>query len=350
MLSELPLRLALGSGLGALALTVALVLLTFALHQRVARRQQRERRLQEVWGPIFLNTIEALPSSLPEIPPAQSETVLLAWLALTESVRGAARQRLATLGRQLKLDERARVLLQRGPLRSRLLAVVALGHLPHPVDQRSLRALLDDGNALLSVLAARSLVQTSPDVSASAVIAAHLQRNDWPVRKVAAMLAELPPAHLSAALLDALHTTPSALMPRLLGLLELAHIPESLPLLARLLDSRQPVEILAAALRASHDPGTLPSVRPLAGHPSWVVRAQAATALGRLGGEREKRSLLRLLGDRQWWVRYRAAQALARLPGNSRQRLQAYCEELADPFAINILQQVLAESSHTAAA
>jgi HEAT repeat protein len=86
-------------------------------------------------------------------------------------------------------------------------------------------------------------------------------------------------------------------------------------------------------------------VRSLAAHPQWIVRVQAAAALGRLGGEEDAQRLQTMLGDPEWWVRYRAGLALVQLPFVSRQSLTALCAQLGDRFAADMLRQVLAETA-----
>jgi len=87
----------------------------------------------------------------------------------------------------------------------------------------------------------------------------------------------------------------------------------------------------------------LSEVRTLLGHEDWQGRVQAARALGRVGERSDAARLTRLLGDPQWWVRYRAAQALRELPLLAQADLDAVRASLTDRFALDMLDQVLAE-------
>ncbi|MSP98015.1 MAG: hypothetical protein EXR29_12495 [Betaproteobacteria bacterium] len=49
------------------------------------------------------------------------------------------------------------------------------------------------------------------------------------------------------------------------------------------------------------------------------------------------------VGDRVWWVRYRAAQALLKLRGMTAEGIEGVRARLADPYALDMLQHVLAE-------
>jgi HEAT repeat protein len=53
--------------------------------------------------------------------------------------------------------------------------------------------------------------------------------------------------------------------------------------------------------------------------------------------------LIPLLSDKEWWVRYRAAQALSRLPSMRSPRLKSIQAKQRDPFARDMLAQVIAE-------
>jgi HEAT repeat protein len=62
------------------------------------------------------------------------------------------------------------------------------------------------------------------------------------------------------------------------------------------------------------DPVALPAIiGVLAGDPDLNLRAQAAAALGKLGGSDAQKALLEALEDREWQVRAQAAKALGRI-------------------------------------
>jgi HEAT repeats len=64
------------------------------------------------------------------------------------------------------------------------------------------------------------------------------------------------------------------------------------------------------ALIRMKPPGAAARIVPLLEHPNWVIRSQAARALGALGERGYQRELVAHLNDEQWWVRHYAAQAL----------------------------------------
>jgi HEAT repeat protein len=62
-----------------------------------------------------------------------------------------------------------------------------------------------------------------------------------------------------------------------------------------------------------------------------------------VGDPEDEARLIPLLSDKEWWVRYRAAQALSQLPSMREPRLRVIQAEQPDPFARDMLTQVMAE-------
>jgi uncharacterized protein (DUF2336 family) len=102
-------------------------------------------------------------------------------------------------------------------------------------------------------------------------------------------------------------------------------------------------EVLAACLRLLKSAEDLLVVRECLSHEDFRVRVQAAAALGRIGEASDEELLVPLLSDTEWWVRYRAAQALSRLPYLPEPKLKTIQAAQPDPFARDILAQVMAE-------
>jgi HEAT repeat protein len=109
------------------------------------------------------------------------------------------------------------------------------------------------------------------------------------------------------------------------------------------LDKCKNDEIIADGLKFLCEPCDLPVVHGHLGHPSWVVRLQAARALGRIGTCEDLPHLTTLLGDSSWWVRYRAAQALVALTRGEPQVLSQLKSNLTDRYARDMLDMAMAE-------
>jgi HEAT repeat protein len=333
------------SGAAVFLLTIVLLAAIAVLRYTIDRREGLERALSERWQPVFFHAVEGLPFEAPRIHGRDREIILLTWIHFTESIRGEARLRLRQLALDLQLEGTALKMLARRNIRLRQMAVVALGRMNSAAAWDQLARLAVNPKPVLSLLAARSLLQIDAGRAVPIMLGELIRRDDWPLVKVATMLREVPPEVLAPALTDALHAVTPQNAPRLLSLLETVPLGDTWPAVAPLLCADQPTEVIVAALKAGNDPRAIDAVRSLATHPQWIVRAQAAAALGRLGGEQDSERLQAMLGDPEWWVRYRAGMALVQLPFVSRQALTDLCGQLHDRFAADMLRQVLAETA-----
>jgi len=91
------------------------------------------------------------------------------------------------------------------------------------------------------------------------------------------------------------------------------------------------------------DPRDLPVVRQYSAHPTWFIRVQAATALGKMGVEEDAALLIGLLSDTHWWVRYRAAEALSILPTMTDDKLSLLVQTLPPGEERHILTPFVAK-------
>ena len=344
------LRFALHSGIAVFALTGLLLAAIVVLRLLAAGREAREAHMRQEWQPVFLHAIEGLPYQMPRIVGRDREMILLVWLQFTEMLRGEARERLRTMANALQLPGTALRLLGRGDMRGRLLAVGGLGRMRTTDAWEDLSVLMTDANPVLSLLAARSLLQIDAGRAAAPVMAVIAQREDWSRARIAGMLGEVREAALGAALLAGLVAGADAEARRLLPLLDVVPTADRWPALSPRLAAGTPIDTLVAALRAVADPRALADVRRLAGHADWPVRAQAATALARIGGSDDLPRLQAMLGDAEWWVRYRAAPALLRRPGGPPRFLDEIAGDINDRYGADMLRQGRAEAATGAAA
>ncbi|MDA8254494.1 MAG: HEAT repeat domain-containing protein [Betaproteobacteria bacterium] len=338
------LRLALLSGLAVFALILLILVAIVLLRIAADRKALRAARIKESWTPVFLNAIEGLPYRLPRVHGRDRELIMLVWLQFSEMLRGAARLRLRDMARELQLAGMAMRLMRRGDMRGRLLGAVSLGRMEAVEARDALAALITDPNPVLSLLAARSLLQIDPAGSAATVLAVVARRVDWSTARVVAMFDEVRDASHGAVLLAALAGSRDADATRLLPLLDAVQTADAWPILAAILKDGKPADTLIAALKAVVDPRALAATRRLAVHAAWPVRAQAATVLGRIGTREDVARLREMLADPEWWVRYRAAGALTQLPFLQRADLLDMAAGLSDRYAAQMLRQVLAET------
>jgi len=349
----------------AIAIFVAtglLLLLVLMVRLQLLRNQRRRQKFLAIWQPILASSIDIASSDVPPLRRRDQLNFLLLWNHLHRSLLDEAKDHLNQIGRALRIDEVALRMLKHRNLRERLLAIMALGELREATAFDSLWHIAENGGALLSVAAARSLVMIDAAKAVPRLIPLLIKRDDWPASRVATMLQtagadiisdQIAEAAITYARENDSETSTGSESPllnrsaRLIRYLGLAYNESALPAARAIAESSQDPEVLAACLRLLESSDDLPIVRRFLAHKDSCVRVQAASALGRIGEETDESLLVQLLSDKEWWVRYRAAQALAHLPSMSEPRLKAIGARQSDPFARDILTQVMAEAELT---
>ena len=337
------------TGIGILVLALVMLITVLVLRVALLFRRTREQRFMEAWQPLLMQSIDGVPSSLPKIGAADRITFLRLWNHLQESVRGHASANLNRLLVACGLEGYVERLLDNRSISRQLLGVSTLGHLRRPGMEDRLRELADEPHPPLSLAAGRAALQIDPARNLEWFISKFVVREDWPLAKAASILSSQGVDAVTPPLIEAIEALAGApdaggKLARLLQLLEIAHAGEAAAVVRRVLKESSDERTIAAALRALQDPRDLPLVRELASHPAWIVRVQAAQALGRMGSGEDRKVLVRLLSDSHWWVRYRAAQALVALPSVAPGELEKIRAVLPDRFAADMLRQAMAES------
>jgi HEAT repeat protein len=333
-----------------------LSILVLILRARLLIRERRRRKFLSVWQPILMKSIEAASSDVPQLDRRDLLDFLLLWNHLHESLLDEAKDHLNQTASSLSIDQTCLQML-RGNLRERLLAIVTLGHLREFAAWDELSRITQNEDALLSVAAARALVMIDASKAVPQLIPLLARRPDWTASSVARVLKTAGANAISdpiacAAIASAMEDTKKIpdrereainYTARLIHYLDLAHDTSALPAAHTIAESSHDPEVLAACLRLLNRAEDLEIIRGCLTHEDWRVRVQAAVALGRVGVAEDEGRLIPLLSDKQWWVRYRAGQALSRLPRMREPRLKVIQTEQSDPFARDMLAQVMAE-------
>ncbi|MEN9543391.1 MAG: hypothetical protein RLZZ598_224, partial [Pseudomonadota bacterium] len=347
--SELGLRVALALGLVSLSVAVTLSLQVLAMRLAALRRAREVTALAAIWQPLMARVAlgEALPETLPALARRHRGELMLLWIRLQDGLRGSAHAHLNRLAERLRLrDDALRGLRSgRGGMGRRVLGLATLGHLRHAEDATLLDAALDDPLPLVSLSAARALLQIDGAGSAPRVLDRFLLRPDWPTPRVGTLLREAGADAVAAPLIERLLAGSAEQQQRLLPLLRFAESPHSGSAVHRLVERSTDPQVLSIALRQLHGSESLTRIRTLAAHPDALVRSAAAQALGNVGLREDQPLLVRLMSDRDWWVRYRAAQAQLTLPGTNAEAVIALRRRLTDRYARDVLDHVCAEQA-----
>ena len=218
-------------------------------------------------------------------------------------------------------------------LRRRLLAIVTLGHLQERSIWNELARALQSENAFLSLVAAKALLNIDAQAAIPLLIPVISRRKDWSPLKVVAMFEAVGADIAAETIAKAASQAPPEIGARLIRHLAATQSPQGLPPLRALLQKGPPSDdILSACLflfGECSDPRDVTTVRAHISHPTWYVRLQAASALGKMGVEEDEPLLIGLLDDSHWWVRYRAAEALSNLPWMTPEKLAHLCGGLS---------------------
>lgn len=330
-------------GIGAVGLTLVLVLMMLCLRMALNRRTQKEQAFLSVWRPLLLSSLHSsVPAILPTIAADERVYFLKLWNNLMRTSHGEEKGNLVSIAYSVGCDYFSRRLLRHGDRVDCLLATLALGHMR---DQPSWDLLVTQTLAadhVTSSYAFQALVQIDAEATAQQLMPLLLAREDWPITHVAAILQSAQGAFLQP-LLEATTDIKSVHLVRTLRLIKALHLAIPQAIVLRLLDQANDTDTIIAALRIANDVGLLTHVRTCLNHPDWRVRVQAAKVLGRIGEHADINRLVPLLADREWWVRYRAARALISMPFFSIVETEQLRDNLSDRFARDMLGQVLAE-------
>lgn len=342
---------AIGSSLVAAAITVLLFFWVLLLRWRLLVNRRHEATFVSRWREPLARVALFMADGddarvdleIPTLRRSDRQFFLHEWNVMHDCLRGDPVIGLNRLGFELEIDRIAWRMLHRGRLGDRLLAIATLGHLRDTGAWDAIAGHLDTENTLISLMSAKALINIDAERAVPVIIPLITSRDDWAAARVASLLREAGPEATSRRLERAILNGTTDEAEKLIGYLPTVYRSVASEVVHEML--RRPVDdrVTAVCLRVVDSPLELPFIRHLTTHPRWHIRMRAAIALGRMGYQRDKKYLIKLLSDSEWWVRYRSAQALARLPFLDRAQLMRMRETIDDPFGRDMLDQVLAE-------
>lgn len=333
----------------AAVLVTTVVLFVYTMGLRIATISATKRRASflSAWRDVFAHAMlsreAAEVASLPRIYRSNRIDLLEEWNRARSIVDGGAVSNLIVLAHRTGIPGLAQSLLDKRRIRSKILAVQTLGHLQDASQLEHIRDLVSHENTALSITAAVALVDIDPDFGISIVVPLIEQRRDWPKNRVSILLRRAGSPRISEPLYRAIRSSDAVGKTYLLQFARLIEAEVLDDLVADLLRTSSNPGVLNAALKLVSGFGGVPRIAALTQHEAWYVRVQAAKVLGRVGQQEHLSLLEAMLDDREWWVRYRAAQSIAALPFLGPNQLRQLRRRQADPYSVDILQQVFAE-------
>jgi HEAT repeat protein len=336
-------RFAFWLGVAVMGMTLAMLSVTLIMRKLALDRARRHERAVARWRPLVLAQPDGKSTALPELTGQEVSGFIRVWNDAHEPLRGASTANLARIASDVGLESRLYPWLRAGSFHDRVVAVIALGHVRSAASFTHVADFLDDRSPIMSLCAARALMQIDPQRGVLQLVPRIVQRADWSQGSIAAILQECAEADVAGALREATLRADAATMPRLLRFLAGVSPAAAAPIIRAQLAAAADEEMISTCLQVITNQADLDCVRPLLAHPRWHLRMQAAVTMGRLGIPGDEQRLVELLADRQWWVRYRAARALASLGFVDDARLRAIQAAQRDAYARDIIEQVLAE-------
>ena len=331
----------LGLAVGTLAVLMLAVILVMRAY--VLRRDRVDAAAVARWRDILVHPTEKGP--IPALARRELTGFLQVWNEVHEPLAGRSTPYLQRVARETHLEGHLRRRITFGGFHTRLTAMVAMGHLRDAADFSLLEGFLDDRNPVVSLCAARALMQIDPNRAVQKVVPQIVRRGDWSQGSIAAILSEAGAEKVSKELSGAALQASVDVAPRLIRFLAGVNADAAAPIIRNALTHSKDERLISTCLQVMTNRNDLDCVRPLLAHPRWHVRMQAAVTLGRLGVAGDDDRLIGILADAQWWVRYRAAQALLKMPFIGSEGLKRIREAQTDHYARDIIQHVLAEQA-----
>jgi len=331
---------------GEVVVVAALLAGVVALHFIKTLQLRRRNLFHATWRPLLVQSLTDSPQSVPPVRSRDILNFLFYWNYFHESLLGEDKiVGLNQLARQTGMDWAAKRLLKAKGLRKRLMAIITLGHLREQSAWDDLAALAQSPHPVVSLSAARALLDIDPKAALTLIVPWIGARADWSPPRVAALLSQAGSELIAQPLSQTVMIATPDMTMRLLHYLEVTRCTTALPAVRSLLVRESTDRAVRAAclklIGQFQDPKDLALVRSFIADSDERVRAQAAAALGTIGMPADEGSLIALLSDLQWDVRYRAAEALAHLPFMEPERLAEIQHQQTDTLAKQILEPFL---------
>ena len=325
------------------AISVFLIGSIVLLHMRHQSRERRRERFLSEWRPLFAEYIKG---SKPALPALQAEDVptfcglLNYWY---NTMRGEALNGIREIGNAVGIDNIALNLLRAGSLSDRLLGAVVSGNLQESRAWDELIVNVSSENPIVSLTAARAVLQVDPSQGIAVVLPYCGSRSDWPLAGVASMLQMAGPTLVSDPLASQCLSSDQPHVTRFIRLLSCAQRSVAEATVRTILKTGTDPEVIAACLRQMNDVGDHDIICSYWDHPEWYVRLQAVKALARVSRGEDTPLFIRRLKDESWWVKFRAAEALAAIPSFDLFKW----EQIAGKFVEPDLRRVLLQGTET---
>ncbi|MGB8326929.1 MAG: HEAT repeat domain-containing protein [Steroidobacteraceae bacterium] len=337
-------------GVAIATLTLIMLIVIVVMLRVMSRRDRIHARVVAKWRPLVLAVPDGAPAAVPPLADPEVSGFIQVWNEVHAPLYGATTENLARIARAVDLERHLRRFLEKANFHDRVVAVIALGHIKSDESFACVAQHIDDKSPIMSLSAARSLMQIDSGQAVSKLVPRIVERSDWSQGGIATILQEAGASQVAGQLTEATLQANADIAPRLIRFLAGVSPEAAAPIIRAALTSSSDERLISTCLQVLSNQTDLDCVRPFLSHARWHLRMQAAVTLGNLGTPGDERLLIKLLADPQWWVRYRAAHALMNLSFMTLDRVRWIQANQTDPYAQDILRHVLAERILGAAA
>ena len=325
----------------SLLMTVALLAALILVRSRNAIYRRRQITLTTRWHNIFkAASTDTFPDALPKIRKQDWFTVLVIYTAFPNIPEIATR---------LGLADYALSLLDRGDDADKIIALNVLAQIRDVRALDGALALTHDKGPELSRAAAHCALRLDPSFIAG-MLQLLRERDDWVRSRVETMLREVDPDALGVAMRDAVADASEEEQPRILDYVRFCPANSAHNICDGVLNTSLKPEALAAALRSlvplASDRDHQMAVR-FSNHEDSIVALSALRVLRKCVLHEDRELLVKMTAHHDYWVRLRAAEAAVQLFGTA-DLAREFSASLADPFARDAMEQVLAEKAMVA--
>lgn len=332
-------------GVAVSAMTVFMLFVIIIMRQVVLRRERIHANAVAFWENYIISAPDHVGGAIPELLDRDVDGFLEVWNRVHEPLHGATTPHLARVARESGLEKHLHKRLNKSGFHSQLLVIIGMGHVQNKENFHLIEQFILDENPIVSLCAARALMQIDSTRAVSKFVPQIASRGDWPQGSIATILHEGSTETLSRELSQATIQANAEIAPRLIRFLADVSPQSAAPIIRETILASLDDKLVSTCLQVMSNSDDLDCVRPLLAHSRWHVRMQAAVTLGRLGVPGDEEHLSALLSDEQWWVRYRAAQALLKLSFIDNDDMDRIQLTQKDGYARDIIDHVMAEKA-----
>ena len=286
-----------------------------------------------------------VPTDTPKLTRYFARQFIDEWNEIFKKVNGVGRSNLIELAIKLNIHRYSKALLISNQPRDRIIGIVTLGNMKNRDVWEIFSSICKSSSIILSLASLRALSQINTERTFEEFTNLMLSRQDWPPSLLIKIIKESNNAIACEYFSKVSQDIPTPHLERLVQFSGKLNCFWLVSDMQNILNKNESDEIVVICLKSLFDPVEIDIAQKYLNHDNWLIRLNAVSALGRIGSESDIPAITERLLDEDWWVRFRAAQSLVNLPCVNKKIIHGIFKKLSDDFAIDALNQALAEKN-----